>query len=58
MFFVFVGGQRTGNAVAHIMNIGFRAFGVFFDQYFTGDFLFGQRRHFGSVCDCGKGKLL
>ena len=58
MFGVFIGGQRPGDPAADIMNIGFRALGVFFNQYFTGDFLFGKRNGFRRFGNCGQGKLL
>ena len=36
-------GQCPGDALAHVVYVGFLTLGVLFDQHFAGDFLFRQR---------------
>ncbi len=45
-------GQRVGDATADVMDVGFFALGILFDEHFGGNFLFRQRcelRCFGNV---------
>jgi len=39
-----VGGERAGDAPAHVMHRGFVALGVLFDQHLARDFLFRERK--------------
>jgi len=54
----FVGGERLGDAAAHVVNVGFRPFGVLFDEHLGRDFLLGQRGNGRKFGDCGQGELL
>ena len=58
VFFDFGGGQRIGDAATYVMNVGFAAFGIFFDQDFAGNFLLGKRSRSRRVSDGGKAQLL
>jgi len=51
-------GQRVGNAATHVMDVGFLALGVFFDQHFAGNFLLWQRRKLGWRGNIGQRQLL
>ncbi len=44
MLLFLVGGERAGDAPAHVVHRGFVALGVLFDQHFARDFLFRERK--------------
>ncbi|TMQ76701.1 hypothetical protein ACCUM_3988 [Candidatus Accumulibacter phosphatis] len=58
LLFFLGSGKGTGNAAAHVVNREFMALGIFFDEYFGGDFLFGEWHDRGSFGDFGQGKLM
>jgi hypothetical protein len=47
--FLFDLGQRPGDALAHVVNVGFLALGVLFDQHLAGNFLFRQGANSGGA---------
>ena len=54
IFFLFHLSQRIGNTTADIMNVGFLAFCVLFDQYFTRNFLLWEWRELWWCRDVGQ----
>ena len=56
-FFLFDLGQRIGDTAAHVVDVGFRTLGVFFDQNLAGNFLFRQGRELGWCRNIGQREL-
>ena len=50
-------GEGTGDALAHVVDVGFLALGVLLDQHLAGDFLLGEGGELRWRRDVGQRKL-